>query len=138
MTTPMDISMRLLKDDDFMRDYFYQVARESGIPEEEIDSAWEESRNWVQPIAEGTTGEYHPGSDQTHWKGHPQGLPWSSGRPTRIRYRAGIAEPGLERLVHHTDHDAGTFEGIPFNEGTYFTTGEPMEITMRLLKLFQE
>jgi len=124
---PVDLAIRLLKDDDdFMRDYFYQTARDSGIPEEEIDRAWEESRSWEQPIPESTTGEYHPGDKGEGVEGPRRHF------PTQLRHRD--ASPGLGRSVQHDDLDEGTFRDTPFNEATHFRAGEPMEIAMRLLK----
>ena len=124
---PMHVAFRLLKvDDDFMRDYFYQTARDSGIPEEEIDRAWEESRSWEQPIPESRTGEYHPGDKGEGVEGPRRHF------PTQLRHRD--ASPGLGRSVQHDDLDEGTFRDTPFNEARDFRAGEPMEIAMRLLK----
>lgn len=127
---PMDLAMRLLKyddyDDDFIRHYFYQTARNAGISEEEIDRAWEESQYWEPPIPPGDPNNLHPGDEG---EGVEEGRRYF---PTQLKHRD--ASPGVKRSVQHDDHDIGTFRDTPFNESTYFTTGEPMDLAWRMLK----
>lgn len=126
---PMEIPFRLLKDglDDELREYFFQTARESGIPEEEIIQAWEDTAGTDSLIPEGDWNNLHPGNE-----GEPEDY-----RPTRVRQRhknLGSTEPTVWGTVRPMPIDEGTFRGIAFNEGTGFTTGEPMEIAFQLLK----
>lgn len=124
---PMDLAFRLLKgDDDFMRDYFYQTARNAGIPEEEINRAWEKSQHWEPPIPPGDPNNLHPGDEGEGVEGGRRYF------PTQLKHRD--ASPGVKRSVQHDDHDIGTFRDTPFNESTYFTTGEPMDLAWRMLK----
>ena len=129
--------MRLLKDDDFIRDYFYQSARDSGIPEEEIDRAWEEIKpNWYEagdwefPIPPGDFNNLHPG-DEGELEAATEGsrVYFPTTKPKSYE-----ASPGIRRVVRHDDPSVGTFRLAPFNESTYFTTGEPMDLSWQLLK----
>ena len=129
--SPFEQAWRLLKDDDdFMRDYFYQTAKNSGIPEKEIDRAWEESQNRETPIPPGDPNNLHPGDEgelEAATEGSRVYFP-----TTKINREA---SPGIRRVVRHDDPSLGTFRDTPFNESTYFTTGEPMDLAWRLLKM---
>ena len=126
---PMDIAMRLLKRD-WERDYFFQTARDSGIPEHEIEEAWLNSQNFTPPIPPGNPNNLHPGDEgelEAATEGSRVYFP-----TTKVSREA---SPGIRRVVRHDDPSVGTFRDTPFNEATNFTKGKPMEIAMRLLKM---
>ena len=130
---PMDLAWRLLKNDTwgppyeppqdggFEKEYFYMIARDSGIPEHEIDEAWQEALNSKAPIPNPDRHpETHPG------EGHDVIM--------RVGRRSGPnpTSAGLGRITSLGDKNQGSFRDVRFNEETGFT--KAVDLAWRLLK----
>lgn len=146
---PMDIAFQLLKyeeypfGDDMERRRFFSQARAWGISEEQIKRLWEEKQAFQDPDygipsdppQGGTpqTAEEHPG-DVGEKEATREGSRTSF--PTTLIHRDSTPGAHLKIIPNKppSDPPQGTFRGTPFNEGTGFTTGEPMNIAFQLLK----
>jgi hypothetical protein len=162
---PMDIAMRLLKDDDVngFRDIddendadawmgdespeHFERMKEQGYPK---GGPPKEPADFLRDFIERHTlpRTYHlpnPTHPNTPAEVSPTAHPGDEGElaaaieGSRTYFPTVRTHPdatlGIQRRVQHDDPDVGTFRGTPFDEATDFTTGEPMDMAMQLLKM---
>tara|TARA_R100000900_G_scaffold146325_1_gene135718 strand:- start:3585 stop:4823 length:1239 start_codon:yes stop_codon:yes gene_type:complete len=137
---PMNITWRLLKEDDEVPDPrrftapqedYVEMLRERAAKikriQEEQDKLFEEAKNVPIGLRQKHPGEQSPGTHPAAPELHPNRQYF----PTTNTHRD--ATEGIGRRVNPYT-ETGTFEGLPFEPSTHFTRSEPMEIAFQLLK----